>query len=334
MDIFQHFGIIGGGAWGTALGQALIRAGRDATLWAREPDVTATINARHENTKFLSGVALNPRLKATNKLEDLAACDAWLLVVPTQHLRGVCKQLAAACKGKTAPVIIATKGIEQKTLAIPSKIVAAVLPSCPLAVLSGPTFAIEVARDQPTAMTLACVDAELGSRLAQAISSRTFRPYLSGDITGAQMGGAIKNVLAIACGIATGCGMGENARAALITRGLAEMMRLATALGAQTETLMGLSGLGDLILTCSSSQSRNTSLGIALGQGAKLNDILAARSSIAEGVTTAAAALALAERHNVDMPIVEAVDAILNHGASVDASIEALLGRPLREERN
>ena len=332
-DIFQNFGIIGGGAWGTALGQALIRAGRDATLWAREPDVAATINARHENTKFLSGIALNPRLKATNKLEDLASCDAWLLVVPTQHLRGVCKQLAAACKNKTTPVIICAKGIEQKKLALPSEVVANVLPSCPLAVLSGPTFAIEVARDQPTAMTLACVDAALGSRMAQAISSRTFRPYLSSDIIGAQMGGAIKNVLAIACGIATGCGMGENARAALITRGLAEMMRLASALGAQTETLMGLSGLGDLILTCSSTQSRNMSLGVALGQGAKLDDIIAARHSVAEGVQTAAAALELAEQHKVNMPIVEAVDAVLNHGASVDASIEALLGRPLKEER-
>jgi glycerol-3-phosphate dehydrogenase (NAD(P)+) len=330
---FQHFGIIGGGAWGTALGQALLRAGRDVTLWARETDVVATINARHENTKFLPGIALNPRLKATGNLEDMVACQAWILVVPTQHLRGVCQQLAGVTKPGAVPVIIGTKGIEQNTLALPSAIVAEVLPSHPLAVLSGPTFATEVARDQPTAMTLASADAELGGQLAQAISSRSFRPYLSGDVTGAQIGGAIKNVLAIACGIATGCGMGENARAALITRGLAEMMRLAAVIGAKHETLMGLSGLGDLILTCASAQSRNMSLGLAMGQGAKLDDILAARSSVAEGVFTASAALALADKHKVDMPIVEAVDAVLNHGASVDASIEALLARPLKDER-
>lgn len=333
MTTFQKIGIIGGGAWGTALGQALIRAGRDVTLWARETDVVAAINARHENTLFLPGVALSPRIKATARLEDLAACDARLLVVPTQYLRSICKQLAPITAEKPVPSMIASKGIEQKTLVLPSAIVAAEWPRCPLAVLSGPTFAIEVAKDQPTAMTLACTDAKLGSSLAQAISSRAFRPYLSNDVIGAELGGAIKNVLAIACGIATGCGMGENARAALITRGLAEMLRLAVAMGAQKETLMGLSGLGDLILTCSSTQSRNMSLGVALGEGAKLADILAARTSVAEGVTTASAALALAEKHNVEMPIVEAVDAILNHSASVEASINHLLARPLKDER-
>jgi len=329
---YQHFGIIGGGAWGTALGQALLRAGRDATLWARETDVAGAINARHENTKFLPGISLNPRLKATNKLADLAACDAWMLVTPAQHIRAICKELAALDTQKPVPVIVASKGIEQNTLALPAAIVEETLPRQPIAVLSGPTFAIQVAKDQPTAMTLACADADLGAKLADAISSRAFRPYLSNDIIGAQIGGAIKNVLAIACGIATGCNMGENARAALITRGLAEMLRLAAAIGAKAETLMGLSGLGDLILTCSSPLSRNMSLGIALGEGAKLDDILAARSSVTEGVSTASAALALAEKHKVEMPIVEAVDAVLNHGASVEASVEALLARPLKPE--
>ncbi len=333
MAQFQHFGIIGGGAWGTALGQALLRAGRNITLWAREADVAAVINAQHENTKFLAGIKLNPKLKATNKLEDLKSCDVWLLVAPTQHLRATAQNLATIDADKNIPVIIAAKGIEQETLALPSAIISDVLPPHPIAILSGPTFADQVATDHPTAMTLACADAELGNALAEAISSRAFRPYLSDDVIGAQIGGAIKNVLAIACGIATGCGMGENARAALITRGLAEMMRLALALGAQRETLMGLSGLGDLILTCSSEKSRNMSLGVALGKGAKLADILAARSSVAEGVFTAAAALALAQKHNVDMPIVEAVDAVLNHNASVEASIEALLARPLKTEK-
>jgi len=329
---FQHFGIVGGGAWGTALGQVLVRAGRDVTLWAREADVVAAINARHENTMFLPGVSLSPRIKAVGNLEALAECNAWLLAVPTQFLREVCKKLAKICAEKPRPVVICSKGIEQKTLSLPSDIVIAEMPDCPISVLSGPTFAIEAAKDQPTAMTIASADNKLGEALAHSISSRTFRPYLSGDIAGVQLGGAVKNVLAIACGIATGCGMGENARAALITRGLAEMMRLAIALGAKAETLMGLSGLGDLILTCSSAQSRNMSLGMALGQGAKLEDVLAARSSVAEGVTTAAAALALAEKYGVETPIVEAVDAILNHGASVEASINSLLSRPLKSE--
>ena len=328
----QHFGIIGGGAWGTALATALLRAGRDVTLWARESDVVAAINATHENTKFLPAIPLDPRLRATNALDDLAACDAWILVAPTQHLRAVCKQLAAL--KNTAPVIIAAKGVEQNTLALPSDIVAQELSAHPVAILSGPTFAAEVARDQPTAITLACADAALAQALAHAISSRTFRPYVSDDIVGAQIGGAVKNVLAVACGISTGCGLGDNSRAALITRGLAEIMRLGLALGGRAETLMGLSGLGDLVLTCSSTQSRNMSLGFELGQGTPLPTILAARTSVAEGVFTASAARALAQKHGVEMPIVEAVDEVLNHGAAVTTTIAALLARPLRMERN
>ncbi len=332
MGAYQHFGIIGAGAWGTALGQALLRAGHDVTLWAREADVAAAINARHENTTFLPGIKLNPKLRATNHLESLAACDALMLVAPAQHIRAIGQDIASIGAASAAPIVIAAKGIELETLALPSEVLAQTLPEHPVAVLSGPTFADLVALDQPTAMTLACANPAMGADLAEAINSRAFRPYVSDDVVGAQIGGAVKNVLAIACGIATGCGMGQNARAALITRGLAEMMRLALALGAQRGTLMGLSGLGDLVLTCSSEKSRNMSLGIALGKGNSLADILAARSSVAEGVTTAAAALALAQKHNVDMPIVEAVDAILNHNASVEASIEALLARPLKSE--
>ena len=332
MDSFQHFGIIGAGAWGTALAQSLVRSGRDVTLWAYEADVAGTVNARHENTKFLPGIPLNPHLRATNKLDDLAECDAWLLVTPVQVMRSICKNLAKVRVAKKAPIVICAKGIEKDTLAMPVDVVTEELPGHPLAILSGPTLATEVARDHPTAVTLACHDEALVRHLAEAIGGRTFRPYISEDVAGAQIGGALKNVLAIACGIAAGCGMGENARAALITRGLAEMVRLGRALGAKAETLMGLSGLGDLVLTCSSAQSRNMSLGMALGQGANLVDILAARTSVAEGVPTAAAALELAQKHNVEMPIVAAADAILNHGASVEDTISALLARPFRAE--
>lgn len=330
---FHHFGVIGGGAWGTALAQALLRAGRDATLWAREPEVVDAIISRRENPTYLPAIPLDARLKATNALEDLAACDAWLLVTPTQHTRALCRKLAALDGGKKPPALICAKGVEQETLMLPGAIVAEELPRHALAVLSGPTFAAEVARAMPTALTLACADETLGTALAQAISSSAFRIYYSDDATGAQIGGAIKNVLAVACGIAAGCGMGDNARAALITRGLAEMMRLGVALGGRPETLMGLSGLGDLALTCSSPQSRNMSLGMALGQGQKLKDILAGRRSVAEGVFTAAAAAALARQHGIDMPIVAAVDAVLNHGVAVDATIASLLARPLRPER-
>lgn len=332
MKQFQHFGVIGGGAWGTALGVALRRAGRSVTLWAREADVVSAINQDHENKSFLPGIKLDPELKATEKLADLTLCDAWLLVTPVQHTRVVCRQLAVLQSSPSIPVLICAKGIEDKTLQLPSAIVAETLPSHPLAILSGPTFAAEVARNQATALTLACVDAELGAALSQAISSSSFRPYLSADIVGAQIGGAVKNVLAIGCGIATGYQMGDNARAALISRGLAEMMRLSAALGGKMETLMGLSGLGDLVLTCSSTQSRNMSLGMALGQGKKLADILSLRTSIAEGVFSASATVALAKKLGVEMPIVEAVDAVLNRNAVVADTIAELLARPLKCE--
>jgi len=334
MSSFQKFGVIGGGAWGTALAAALVRAGRDVLLWAREGEVVTAINARHENESFLPGVVLDPRLKATNSLADLSACEAWLLVTPVQHTRALCAQLATLAASPRIPLILCSKGIELGTLKLPSTLMAETLPAHPLAVLSGPSFAREVALGQPTAVTLACADSALAQALVQAIGSRTFRPYASDDVLGAQIGGAIKNVLALATGIATGCAMGENARAALMTRGLAEMMRLGVALGAKAETLMGLSGLGDLTLTCASMQSRNMSLGVALGQGQSLADILASRNSVAEGVPTTAAAVTLAHKLGVEMPIIEAVDAILNKGARVEDTVAALLARPFKAERN
>ncbi len=331
---YQHWGVIGAGAWGTSLAQALVRAGRDVTLWAREAEVVDAINQSHCNTPFLPKVRLDPRLKATKNLADLAPCEAWMLVAPAQHTRTLCEQLASVAGGRAVPAVLCSKGIETGSLAFLSDIVKGVLPALPVAILSGPSFAIEVAQDQPTALTLACADEVLAASLCASISSRTLRPYASADVIGAQIGGAVKNVLAVATGIAAGRGMGENARAALITRGLAEMARLGLALGAKTETLMGLSGLGDLVLTCSSTQSRNMSLGFELGRGRTLADILAERKTVAEGVPTSAAAAALAMRHGVDMPIVMGVDSILNKGANVAEVIEGLLTRPLRSESN
>ena len=332
MHLFHTFGIIGGGAWGTALAASLRRAGRDTLLWAREAEVVTAINRKQINTLFLPGVRLDPAIKATGNLVDLASCDAWLLVTPVQYTRSICRQLAAL--NSKQPILICAKGIEQQTLALPGAMVQAELPQHPFAILSGPTFAAEVASDHPTALTMACADQDLAAQLASAISSPKFRPYVSDDVIGAQIGGAIKNVLAIACGIVAGRGLGDNTRAALITRGLAELMRLGTALGAKPETLMGLSGLGDLVLTCGSTQSRNMSLGYALGQGKTLTEILGSRASVAEGVTTAAAAVALAARHQVEMPIVSAVDQVLNHHAAVPDMIAALLNRPLKAERH
>ena len=324
-------GIIGGGAWGTALGLVTLRAGRDPLLWAREPEVVAAINTRHENTLFLPGAALDPRLGATSELAEAAARDLLLLAVPAQHLRAIAGALAPHLKPGT-PVVICAKGIEERTGALLSEVVAEALPQAPVALLSGPTFAAEVAAGFPTAITLAASDAALGQRVIQSLGSRAFRPYYSDDVPGAQIGGAVKNVIAIACGIVVGRTLGDNARAALITRGLAEMARLALAKGGRAETLMGLSGLGDLTLTCTSLQSRNHSLGVALGEGKPLADILAARRSVAEGVTSAAAAVALAQRLGIEMPIVAAVDAILHRGAAIDVAIESLLSRPFRNE--
>ena len=331
MAEINRIGVVGGGAWGTALAQAAARAGRPVVLWALEPEVVDSINDYHENRRFLPGVALDPAIRATGRLADVAHTDALLLVVPAQHLLGVGRALAPFLPAGV-PAVICSKGIELGTSALMTEVASAVMPDGPLAVLSGPTFAVEVARGLPTAVTLACADGDIGARLAMAVGGRVFRPYLSDDPIGAQVGGAVKNVLAIACGVVEGKCFGDNARAALITRGLAEMVRLGVALGGRAETLMGLSGLGDLTLTCTSRQSRNNSLGVALGEGRVLAEILGERQTVAEGVHSAAAVVALAERVGVDMPICTAVDAILNRGAVIDAVIEGLLARPFRGE--
>jgi glycerol-3-phosphate dehydrogenase (NAD(P)+) len=331
MTNYQHFGIVGAGAWGTALAVTLLRAGRDVTLWAHEPHVANAINATHKNETWLPGITLDEKLKATSTLADLAKCNALLMVPPAQHLHALSAQAAKIVK-KDAPIIIASKGIETGTGALLSDVVTHEMPGHDVAVLSGPSFAIEVAKGLPTALTLAIPTKGIGGALASAMATPTFRLYLTDDVMAAQVGGAIKNVLAIACGIVTGRQMGENARAALITRGLAEMVRFGVACGGRAETLMGLSGLGDLVLTASATQSRNFSLGLELGKGKALADILASRTSVTEGVTTAAAALALAQKHKVDMPIVKAVDAVLNKKADIDTEIAGLLARPLKSE--
>jgi glycerol-3-phosphate dehydrogenase (NAD(P)+) len=329
--MMQYIGVIGGGAWGTALANAARRAGRDVILWAREPEVVDAINAMHMNPSFLPGVALDAKIRATGSLAEVAGADAVLLVTPAQHTRAVCTELAKHLAPGTT-VAICTKGIENGSGALMSEAVGEAMPEATLAVLSGPTFAAEVARNFPTALTLAAADIELARRLAEALATATFRPYPSDDVIGAQVGGAVKNVMAIAGGIANGRGAGANGSAWLITRGLAEIARLGMALGARRETLMGLSGLGDLVLTCSNEQSRNYSLGLALGRGETLEAYLANRTTVAEGVATAAAVSKLAGRLGVDMPIAAGVDAVLNRGADIDTIVAGLLARPVTPE--
>lgn len=328
----QKIGVAGGGAWGTALAAALHRSGRDVLLWAYEPDTVKEINNAHENGTYLPGIPLDPALQATGDLAEIAARDAILMVTPAQHTRAIAGQLADLLP-KGRPLILCSKGIEQGTRLLMSQVMDEVLPQAVVAVLSGPSFASEVAQGLPAALTLACEDEKLGAELALAIGHSSFRPYWSRDVVGAQIGGAIKNVLAIAAGIVRGRKLGSNAHAAIVTRGFSEMVRFGTSLGAKSETLTGLSGLGDLILTCGSPQSRNMSLGIALGEGKTLGEVLGARKSVSEGVFTAYAIEEIAVEKNLDLPICTAVHAVVSGEASVDEAITELLARPLRAEQ-
>jgi glycerol-3-phosphate dehydrogenase (NAD(P)+) len=323
--------IVGAGAWGTALAVAVRRAGADALVWAFEPDVAAAMSRDHRNDAYLPGIDLDPAIRATADIGETASADVLLLAPPAQHLRRTLAPLAGRI-GRKVPLVVCAKGIEQKTGALMSEAVRDGFPDNPVMVLSGPTFAAEVARGLPTAVTLAADRLDDAASLAAALGSDRFRPYSSDDVIGAQIGGAVKNVLAIACGIAAGRGFGDNARAALITRGLAELTRLCVAKGGRAETMAGLSGLGDLVLTCTSTQSRNYSLGEALGAGRPLAAILGERRSVAEGVFTAGAASALADRLGIDMPIAQTIDAVINRGEAIDHAIGALLARPLRPE--
>ncbi len=326
-------GVIGGGAWGTALAQVCARAGLDVVLQARETEVVDGINAAHENALFLPGVKLEEAVRATGDFADLADCDLILAVPPAQHMRATLTAFSPYVR-EGLPILLCSKGVEQGSLKLMTEVLAETVPQAVAAVLSGPSFAGEVSRGLPTAVTLACPDETLGRALAEAIATPTFRPYLADDLIGAEAGGAVKNVLAIACGIVEGRGLGRSAHAAVITRGFAELTRLAVALGGEATTVAGLCGLGDLVLTCSSPQSRNMSVGLALGGGKTLEEALAGKLSVAEGVASAPAVTALASRLGVETPICAAVNAILSGRIDVDAAIEGLLSRPLKSEED
>ncbi len=324
----MRVGVVGGGAWGTALAQALASNGTPVTLWAHEDDVVTAINTRRENPQFLPNIALSPALTATHDLAALDPADTLLIVTPAQHMRAVLGRIAVG----TRPIILCAKGIEAETEALMSDVAMSVHPQAPVAVLSGPTFAHEVARGLPTAVTLACANEALAHLLSASLARPGLRPYASNDVTGAEIGGAVKNVLAIACGVVAGKRLGENARAALIARGFAEMTRYGVARGGRAETLAGLSGLGDLVLTCSSVASRNFSLGQGLGEGKTATQLLGGTSAVAEGAFTAPVLQRSAQRLGVSMPVVDAVCDLLDQAAPVDDVVAALLSRPLRAE--
>ena len=324
----MNLGVIGGGAWGTALAQVAASGGRETLLWAREAEVVDAINSRHENSVFLAGVPLNEAIRASGDLDELQTCDAWLVVTPAQHMRAVLER-TGDCE---RPIVLCSKGIEEGSGQLLHKVARQVCPSAKIAVLSGPTFAHEVAKGLPTAVTLAAEDTVLAEQLRDQIAQPTFRIYVSDDVAGAEIGGAVKNVLAIACGVVEGKGLGQNARAALIARGFAEMTRFGMAFGARRETLAGLSGLGDLVLTCSSTSSRNYSLGKGIGEGRSAAELLTDRKTVAEGAFTAPVLARLAKDKGVDMPIVDAVDALIAGRANVDEVLGALLSRPPKAE--
>ena len=323
----EQIAVVGGGAWGTALALTCARAGRAVSLWESDPANAAHL-AVHRESRFLPGARLDDRIAVVADLAEAARAQALLLVVPAQAVRAVTKALAPLLAPGT-PVIVCAKGIERGTQKFMTEVVGECAPAATPVILSGPSFAADVARGLPTAVTLAAADEALAAALAEAIGSASFRPYRSTDVRGVELGGAAKNVLAIAAGVVTGRGLGASAQAALTTRGFAELARFGRAYGAKGETMTGLSGLGDLLLTCSSPQSRNFSFGIELGRGRKPGDI---HGGLAEGVFTAPVLLAMARERGVDMPIAAAVAALLDGTLSVDAAIESLLTRPLKAE--
>jgi len=326
---FDTIAVLGAGAWGTALANNAARAGRRVIVWARAAAAAEAINAGRESPR-LPGIRIDAKVTATTALIEALAADAALLVVPAQASREVATAIAAA-RERAIPIVACAKGIERGTHLFMTDVIRACVGDAAVAILSGPSFAGDVARGLPTAVTLAAHEEALAAELARALSVSTFRPYHSTDVRGVEIGGAAKNVLAIAAGIVAGSGLGASAAAALVTRGFAELMRFGRAFGARVETLTGLSGLGDLILTCSSAQSRNFSLGIALGKGLK-PEVASEGPKLAEGAFTAAALVELAAERDVDMPIARAVAAILDGTLSVPDAVEALLTRPLRAE--
>ncbi|HEX8840723.1 MAG TPA: NAD(P)H-dependent glycerol-3-phosphate dehydrogenase [Sphingomicrobium sp.] len=326
----MKLGIVGGGAWGTALAQLAATGSRETLLWALEPEVVAAVNERHENSVFLPGIPLNEAVRATSDLAQLDSCDAWLMVTPAQHMRSILERAPA----RDRPLVLCSKGVEERSGKLLHDVAREVCPASPVAVLSGPTFAHEVAAGLPTAVTLACEDRQLGEKLRARINQVHFRTYCTDDVAGAEAGGAVKNVLAIACGIVEGKRFGQNARAALIARGFAEMTRFGVAMGGRRETLAGLSGLGDLVLTCSSTSSRNFSLGKAIGEGGNVRDLLKDRRTVAEGAYTAPVVHRIAVERDIDMPITAAVVELLEGKVNIDELLETMLSRPPGDEED
>lgn len=329
---YTNISIIGAGAWGTALAEVISRQGNQVNLWAREDDVVKSINTLNENTLYLPNIKLSELIIAQNNLDNVINCDLLLMVTPSQFMRSVLEDIKDNLND-SIPVVLCSKGIETKTLSLMNEITESIIPKNPLAILSGPSFAIDVVNNKPTAVTLACKDLSIGKNIADSISLPTFRPYLSEDIVGAQIGGATKNVIAIAAGVVEGQNLGDSARAATIARGFSEINRLAVALGGQEETLSGLSGMGDLLLTCNSITSRNFSLGIKLGKGLSVEEATDGLSSIAEGMYSAKAIDKLSKKLGVEMPITNAVNDLIEKKRSLDEIIDDLLSRPIRKEK-
>lgn len=324
--------VIGAGAWGTALGDLLARNGHEVRIWAYEWDVVESINRLHQNRRFLAGHQLSESLRAVNELADaFEEAEIITLATPSHVLRTICRAAPELASDGVA-VVVASKGIEAETLALMTDVAGEELPRSTVVALSGPSFAAEVVSQQPTAVVVASRSSSAALLAQQAFSSAQFRAYTHSDVTGVEIGGALKNVMAVATGVAEGLGLGFNAQAALITRGLAEMTRLAAKLGADPATLAGLAGLGDLVLTCTGSLSRNRALGVEVGRGASLEDVLAGKETVAEGVVTTRSAHALAAREGVEMPIVDAVHGVLFGGQPARDAIGALMTRDLRPE--
>ena len=329
-SVFQRVGVAGAGAWGTALAVCAVAAGREVHVWAREPEVAASLVAGDGNPAFLPGANV-PAMSASTDMAELADCDAILLVAPAQHMRATVRGLAPRLKRGT-PLALCSKGIERGTLKMMTDVLAEEAPHASAAVLSGPSFASDVAKGLPTAVTLACPDRAIGETWMRSIGRPHFRIYWSDDLVGAEAGGAIKNVLAIACGVCDGLGLGRSAHAALIARGFAEMTRLGVAMGGRPETLAGLCGLGDLVLTCSSPQSRNMSFGMELGRGKSATEILASRMAVTEGAETAPAVVELGRKLNVDLPICQVVLDMIEGRLDARAAVGQLLNRPMKDE--
>lgn len=326
--------VIGAGAWGTALADLLASNGQRTTIWALEPDVAVSINGTHQNQRFLRGFPLDPSLRATDKLDEaLRAAELVVYAVPSQHLRAIAR-LGAPCVARDAILTVASKGIERSSLALMTTVIEQEVAGRSVIGISGPSFAEEVVRRQPTAIVAASANADAAVAVQDSLSNASFRVYTSEDVAGVELGGALKNVMAVATGIVEGVGLGYNSRAALMTRGLHEMTRLGVALGARASTFAGLAGVGDLILTCTGTLSRNRAVGLEIGRGATLEQALAGKETVAEGVATTASARALAEQHDVDMPIVQMVHRILFDGHTARDAVPELMARELRPEQD